>query len=221
MKNTIQELTQDLAQQIAALPLAEKVDALNTVRAALHEISPFQAEPVDFVKWVPVAEVEANTYNPNHVATPELDLLYLSIKEDGITMPIVAMPEAERLTHRIVDGFHRSRTIRERKDIFQRTHGYAPLSLIEKNTADRMASTIRHNRARGEHQTELMASIIASLTAEGRSNAEIAKALGMEPEEVLRLKQVKGVAEMLANRHYDRAWTVVLSNKEAAVEPES
>lgn len=208
----IEDLTKELCAQIAALPLAEQVGALNAVRAALHDVSPFQSEPVDYVKWVAASDVEANEYNPNFVATPEFNLLYLSIKEDGITMPIVAMPNPDA-PHKIVDGFHRSRTIRERKDIAERTHGYMPVSLIEKPLAERMAATIRHNRARGEHQTELMGEIVASLTEEGKTHAEIAKALGMEPEEVLRLKQVKGVAEILANRQYDRAWEVVLDSE--------
>lgn len=211
MDNQILQLAEQLAQRIAALPLAGQVEALNSVRAALHQISPFKAEPVDFVKWALSADVEANEYNPNFVATPELNLLYLSIKEDGITMPIVAMPN-EGAPHKIVDGFHRSRTIRERRDIGDRTHGYLPLSLIEKPLADRMAATIRHNRARGEHQTELMGEIVASLTREGKTNADIARALGMEAEEVLRLKQVRGCATALANRAYDRAWEVNLDD---------
>lgn len=215
---TIEKLTSELCAQIAALPFSEKIEALNSVRAALHEISPFKDEPVDYVKWVPSVEVEANSHNPNFVSKPEMDLLYLSIKEDGITMPIVAMEKPEG-GHQIVDGFHRNKTITIRPDIANRTHGYTPVSIINKTLAEWVASMVRHNRARGEHETERMAEIAALMTNEGCTNTEIAKALGMEPEEVLRLKQVKGVAVALANRHYDRAWEVVLDAEVKIAKP--
>lgn len=245
---TIQELTAQLCAQIAALSLADKVNALNETRAALHAISPFQNEPVDFVKWVPALDVEGNEYNPNKVARPEMVLLELSILEDGYTQPIVSYPlskairrlqvegksdeeimqmlqiDAEKLTRfasaddrrEVTDGFHRNRVGKESAKVNKRIHGYLPVTAIRpdrENIANRRAATIRHNRARGEHETERMAELVSLLTKDGLTNAEIAKALGMEPEEVLRLKQVKGVAEMLANRHYDRAWMVVVDSE--------
>lgn len=248
---TITELTKELCAQVAALPLPEKVEALNAVRAALHEISPFKNEPVDCVFWVPGNTVEANDYNPNFVAKPEMDVLYTSIKEDHFTMPIVtyrlsaairrlegqglnddAIQEkleisAEQLARframadgrEVVDGFHRNRTAKERLDIKQRLFGYLPVtSLLQDDKANRKASTVRHNRGTGEPVTEKMAALIGQLGAK-RSNTEIANAMGMEPEEILRLQQVEGVAVKLANRHYDRAWEVVLDSEVKVAKP--
>ncbi|MFW5760208.1 MAG: IbrB-like domain-containing protein [Cyclobacteriaceae bacterium] len=185
----------------------QKVDALNEARKILsRKSSPFVFEPVDCVLWVYNSRIKANEYNPNKVVTPEMELLYESIKQDGFTMPIVTFPNADHHEYEIVDGFHRSITGTKRKDIKKRVHGYLPASIVNKDLKDRMASTVRHNRARGKHEVNLMGVMIEKLTSMGMDNVQIAKNLGMQPEEILRLKQQQGIAEFYKHREYSRAW---------------
>ena len=148
--------------------------------------------PVYNVKRVPVEKIEANDYNPNKVATKEMELLYISIKEDGYTMPIVCYYDKENDKYILVDGFHRYRVIKEHKDIYEREGGCLPVSVIEKDINDRMASTIRHNRARGKHEVELQANLV-SMLKEGWSEEKIMKELGMTLEEVQRLLGLVGI----------------------------
>jgi ParB-like chromosome segregation protein Spo0J len=190
------------------LPLDEKVEALNHIREVLHEFSPFKSEPVDFVKWVKNPLVHANDYNPNSVAPPEMALLHRSIQADGYTQPIVSMPNPDG-KYEVIDGFHRHRVGKECTDIQARVHGYLPLVQIRESQADRnnrMAATIRHNRARGEHRVESMADIVVELKRRFWSDEKIAKELGMEPDEVLRLTQVTGLAGLFADREFSEAW---------------
>jgi ParB-like chromosome segregation protein Spo0J len=200
-----------LAEQISLLPLADKVAALNDVRAALHEVSPFKSEPVDFVRWVPSSSVYANDYNPNSVAPPEMELLRLSIDADGYTQPIVAMRDSGAEINEVIDGFHRHRVGKECKDIQARVHGYLPLVNINadrRDKSDRMASTIRHNRARGKHQVEAMSDIVVELKRRNWSDEKIAKNLGMDADEVLRLCQINGIAEAFKDQDFSEAWEV-------------
>lgn len=148
--------------------------------------------PVYNVRKVPVEKIEANDYNPNKVAKREMDLLYTSIKEDGYTMPIVCYYDKDRDKYIVVDGFHRYRTIMEHKDIYNRENGCLPVSVIEKDINDRMASTIRHNRARGKHEVELQANLVKMLK-DGWSEEKIMKELGMTLEEVQRLLGLTGI----------------------------
>lgn len=148
--------------------------------------------PVYNVRKVPVDKIEANDYNPNKVATKEMELLYTSIKEDGYTMPIVCYYDEARDKYIVVDGFHRYRTIMEHKDIYEREDGCLPVSVIEKDINDRMASTIRHNRARGKHEVELQANLVKMLK-EGWDEIKIMKELGMTLEEVQRLLGLTGI----------------------------
>lgn len=192
---------------LAALPDAERIEAINAVKMMLHEASPFREEPVDCVLWLPADEVIANDYNPNKVAPPEMRLLELSIKEDGYTQPIVAYGENHH--YEVVDGFHRNRVGKECPAIRERIHGYLPLSLINhdrEDKGDRMAATIRHNRARGKHTIDGMSEIVMDLTRRNWSEEKIARELGMEPDEVLRLKQITGLAEMFADEEFSEAW---------------
>ena len=192
---------------IGQLPIDERIGAINTLREWLHEISPFKTEPVDFVKWVKSPLVHANDYNPNSVAPPEMELLRLSISSDGYTQPIVSMPVNE--AYEVIDGFHRHRVGKECKDIQERVHGYLPLVQIrssQTDKSDRMAATIRHNRARGEHRVDSMAEIVVELKRRFWSDEKIAKELGMEPDEVLRLTQVTGLAGLFADREFSEAW---------------
>lgn len=162
--------------------------------------------PVYNVKAIPVEKIRANEYNPNKVAPPEMKLLYDSIKQDGYTMPIVCYYNAEEDVYEIVDGFHRYSIMLKFNDIYKRENGKLPVSVIEKDIAERMASTIRHNRARGEHDVDLMSNIISELHKVGRSDKWIAKHLGMDADEVLRLKQITGLAELFKDREFSRAW---------------
>ena len=199
-------LTQ-LCAEIAALPEGEKIAALNEARKALHEISPFSGEPVDCVLWVPADQVEANDYNPNTVAPPEMRLLELSIGEDGYTQPIVAWGKNDY--YEVVDGFHRNRVGKECKSVRERVHGYLPITLINhdrEDKGDRIAATIRHNRARGKHQVAAMSDIVLELSRRNWSDAKIGRELGMEPDEVLRLKQITGLAELFSDSEFSQAW---------------
>lgn len=199
-------LTQ-LCTEIAALPDGEKIAALNEARKALHEISPFCGEPVDCVLWVPADQVEANDYNPNTVAPPEMRLLELSIGEDGYTQPIVAW--GKNNYYEVVDGFHRNRVGKECKTVRERVHGYLPITLINhdrEDKGDRIAATIRHNRARGKHQVAAMSDIVLELSRRNWSDAKIGRELGMEPDEVLRLKQITGLAELFSDAEFSQAW---------------
>lgn len=162
--------------------------------------------PVYNVRRVPVEKIRANEYNPNKVARPEMDLLYQSIKEDGYTMPIVCYYHAEDDMYEIVDGFHRYTIILRHKDIFEREGGCLPVSVIDKPISERMASTIRHNRARGTHNIDLMSSIVAELVEMGKSDAWIARHLGMDVDEILRLKQITGLAALFADKEFSKAW---------------
>jgi hypothetical protein len=204
----IKKLASTLKDAINSLPTNdEKVDFLNYVRAELHEVSPLKHHPVDFVRWEKSNNVEVNEYNPNAVAPPEMQLLYESILNDGYTMPIVAFKESENF--KIVDGFHRRETERRNKDISNSTLGYIPLSTIRNTQADtsnRMASTIRHNRARGSHNIELMSQIVSELVEMGKGDAWICKHIGMSIDELLRLKQITGLASLFLNKDFSESW---------------
>jgi ParB-like chromosome segregation protein Spo0J len=207
---TTKEQAQGLAAAIALLPLAERVTALNEARAALHEVSPFRAEPVDLVEWVSGEAVTSNDYNPNSVAPAEMKLLEHSIVCDGYTQPIVSLAEGDGFE--VVDGFHRNRVGKESPAVRERVHGYLPIVRIKASQTgkpDRMASTVRHNRARGKHSVDGMSSIVLELTRRNWSEAKIAKELGMDADEVLRLKQITGLAEMFASREFSEAWEPV------------
>lgn len=155
---------------------------------------------------VPIEKIIPNTYNPNAVAPPEMRLLYDSIKEDGYTMPIVCYYSQTQDVYVIVDGFHRYRIMLEHKDIYKRENGMLPVTVIDKPLSNRMASTIRHNRARGSHDVDLMSNIIKELHTIGRSDAWISKHMGMSRDEILRLKQITGLAELFRDVKFGQAW---------------
>lgn len=201
----------DLFAVLDDLPEPERVELLNAFRRALAEHSPFSSEPVDCVQWVPVDSVAANDYNPNSVAPPEMELLRVSIMADGYTQPIVANLEDDH--YEVVDGFHRNRVARECADVAERVHGYLPIVQIrqsQQDRGDRMAATIRHNRARGKHQVEAMSEIVLELKRRNWSDEKIGRELGMDPDEVLRLAQITGLAEVFADRAFSEAWEAVI-----------
>ena len=162
--------------------------------------------PVYNVIAVPFEKIVPNTYNPNAVAPPEMKLLYDSIKEDGYTMPIVCYYIKFKDVYVIVDGFHRYRVMKEHQDIYDREHGMLPVSVIDKPLSNRMASTVRHNRARGSHDVDLMSNIIRELHEIGRSDAWISQHLGMDRDELLRLKQITGLTALFRDVDFGRAW---------------
>lgn len=162
--------------------------------------------PVYNILSVPIDKITANTYNPNSVAPPEMQLLYESIKADGYTMPIVCYYDKAVDNYIIVDGFHRYRIMLEHKDIYEREGGMLPVSVIDKPIDQRMASTIRHNRARGSHNVELMSNIVKELHELGRSDAWISRHLGMDKDEILRLKQITGLAALFKDVKFGKAW---------------
>lgn len=203
IKNTAQEI----ADQIAKMPLNEKVEALNQVREILHMVSPFSKEPVDFVRWVLNSQVTANDYNPNKVAPPEMQLLEVSIINDGYTQPIVTFPHDGQ--NETVDGFHRGRVGKESILVNQRVMGYLPVVEIRSEAQDRnsrIASTIRHNRARGKHQVSAMSEIVMELKNRNWNNKRIARELGMDEDEILRLCQVSGLEDMFKDTDFNKAW---------------
>lgn len=198
-----------LIAQIEFLPDDQRIEAINQVKLALHQISPLKENPVDCVLWVKADTLLANDYNPNVVAPPEMTLLKKSIEADGYTQPIVTYDLGD---HReIVDGFHRSRVGKETKVIRQQLHGYLPVTTIRverENREDRIAATIRHNRARGRHQVDNMSEIVVELSRRNWSNEKIGRELGMEADEVLRLKQISGLAELFADKEFSVAWEI-------------
>lgn len=189
------------------VPFDERVYLLNECRRILHQHSPFKDEPVDFVEWVDCRSVEANDYNPNSVAPPEMELLRVSIMADGYTQPIVTMPADD--SRIVVDGFHRNRVGKECADVNARVNGHLPVVSIrntQEDRGDRIAATIRHNRARGKHKVDAMSEIVVELKRRNWSDEKIGRELGMDPDEVLRLCQISGLAEMFADAEFSEAW---------------
>lgn len=203
----IVEDSRTMAQQLALLPIDERIAMLNEVRTILHSVSPFQSEPVDLVLWVKQSEVQANEYNPNAVAPPEMRLLEHSILENGYTQPIVAHREDNHDV--VVDGYHRNRVGRESESVRARIHGYLPITRIRAERSDlgsRVAATVQHNRARGEHSVDLMSGLVRQLYEAGWKDQQIQKELGMEIDEVIRLKQITGLAALFKDREFSEAW---------------
>lgn len=199
-----------LFKQLAELEDDARMEAVNAIRKALREYSPMKREPVDCVLWVKGEEVYANDYNPNNVAPPEMRLLQLSIMQDGYTQPIVVWPDGDG--YEVIDGFHRNRVGKEVGAVKKRIQGRLPVAIINTDRTakeDRIAATIRHNRARGKHAVDAMADIVLDLSRRNWSEEKIAKELGMEADEVLRLKQVTGLAEAFANQDFSEAWEAV------------
>lgn len=201
-----QELNK-IIDYIYSLDLDQKVEVINEIREAIHNVSPFKAEPTDFIRWVKKENVYANSYNPNSVAPTEMDLLKLSIEADGYTQPIVTMNSENG--REVIDGFHRHLVGKTYDPIQNRVHGYLPVVTINsdrESLEDRMAATVRHNRARGKHKVESMSEIVVHLKKRKWSDEKIAKHLGMDSDEVLRLRQISGLAEAFLDREFSEAW---------------
>lgn len=199
----------DIFNRLQYSSLENKVHIINELRVYIHKISPFKNEPVDLVRWVKHEDVVANDYNPNKVAPPEMELLEVSIMNDGYTQPIVTWMNDKKGKTEVIDGFHRNRVARESKIVNDRIKGYLPIVDIRKEQSsknDRIASTIRHNRARGKHQVDAMSEIVIELKNRNWTNKRVAKQLGMDEEEVLRLCQVSGLEHLFSDKDFSKAW---------------
>ena len=209
--HTVEQVTDDLLHHLSGLEGDDLITAINDIRYKLHKASPFKNEPVDYVRWVKNTEVTANDYNPNSVAPPEMELLRTSIDADGYTQPIVGNEEGDKIV--VVDGFHRHRVGKEYPEIAARVNGYLPVVQIRAEQVDlehRMASTIRHNRARGKHKVEAMSDIVIELKRRNWSNEKISKNLGMDADEVLRLCQITGLQEAFADQDFSQSWDAII-----------
>lgn len=207
--NDIAERALALFSELAALSPEARIESINKIRLILHEYSPFSKEPVDCVLWVPAGEVQANDYNPNSVAPPEMKLLEHSISEDGYTQPIVTW--RNDALYEVIDGFHRNRVGKESPIVRERLKGYLPVTVVNDSRTDRtdrIAATIRHNRARGKHKVEAMSDIVIELKRRNWTDEKIGRELGMDPDEVLRLTQITGLAEMFINEEFSQAWDI-------------
>lgn len=195
----------EILKQYGDATFDEKVKIYNDISQKLYDFLGVN-HPVLNVQLVPVDDVKGNDYNPNKVAPPEMNLLALSIRKDGLTMPCVVANDESGYV--VVDGFHRRTQVASKKDIRESLFGYLPVSKLNKDIEDRITSTVRHNMARGTHQVELSAKLITMLKKHNWTNARIGKELGMDADEVLRLKQITGLAEAFADKEFSRSWEV-------------
>ena len=180
---------------------------INEVKRALFEVIPQKHNPVDLVQWVPIDKVRANDYNPNAVAKVEMNLLFTSIKHDGYTQPVVTFYDKDKDEYIIVDGFHRYCTMKNSKYLRELNHNLLPVVVIDKSMNDRRASTIRHNRARGAHSVTGMSDLVYKMLKDGWSDVQICNELGMEADELIRLKYITGFAKLYEKKEYNLAWT--------------
>lgn len=189
------------------LPFEEKVSLFNKITQELYDWMNLNHPSLN-VQLIPANEIIGNDYNPNHVAPPEMKLLKLSIKKDGVTMPVVVCdtPENNKYPYTVVDGFHRTTVIQQDKEVNASLHGYVPISRLNKKLEERITSTVRHNMARGTHQVELSAKLVTMLKKHNWTNARIGLELGMDADEVLRLKQITGLAEAFKDEEFSKSW---------------
>lgn len=217
----IEQKIQEIINEISQLEPEKQIETINTLKLKLHEASPFRDEPVDCVLWVKAEKIQANDYNPNKVAPPEMELLKVSILSDGYTQPIVTFPENCHYT--VIDGFHRNRVGKEIPEVKDRVKGYLPITIIrpsQEDKGDRIAATIRHNRARGKHQIQGMSAIVLELKRRNWSDDKIAKNLGMDADEILRLTQISGLKEMFKDQDFSLAWEAVDTTNELDIDEE-
>ena len=197
-------LLSQLQSQFDAAP--DKPAFIESIKTWLFAASPFALHPVDFVRWIPVERIVANDYNPNSVAKTEMELLYTSIDHDGFTQPVVVVFDQEQDRYVVVDGFHRYSTVRLNQSIFARTFGRVPCVVLNKTIEQRMAATIRHNRARGKHSITGMSNVVFGMLEQGMSDTEVCHDLGMEADELIRLKHVTGFSKLFDRVEYRKAW---------------
>ncbi|HAU5548495.1 TPA: hypothetical protein JD275_05920 [Proteus mirabilis] len=211
---TIETIISVLKEYLAKLNDEQKIEALNKIKISLHQISPFKNEPTDCVLWIKQQQVIANDYNPNVMSPTEKRLLETSLVKNGYTQPVVVLPIQQSKNKpsqwQVVDGYHRY-LLSKKNSLNKRINGYLPITIldVESHTmADQMAATIRHNRARGQHQVAAMSDIVRDLSRLGWNDQKIGDELGMSQDEVLRLKQISGLAELFSEHDFSEAWTV-------------
>lgn len=207
---TLSSLLVELEKLFSQMEQQEIICSINQINRLLSSFSPFKSEPINCIQWVSINDVSANDYNPNQVAPPEIRLLYTSLITTGFTQPLVAWQDNNG-HYTLIDGFHRFSLAKKRKLLFRRLYGYVPIVAVNHLVEDRpkyIAETIRHNRARGEHQIQAMSSVVLELSRLGWDNIKIGTELGMDADEVLRLKQISGLIDMFQDREFSEAWTV-------------
>ena len=211
-------ITEDINNTKEPLNEQDKILYLEILKDKLNKMTSLSSQPVNQTRWVDIDKVEANDYNPNAVAKVEMSLLYTSIKHDGYTQPVVTIYDEEKDKYVIVDGFHRYFVCKSNKDILERNHGKLPIVVIEKDINDRMASTVRHNRARGKHSIDGMSNMVFKMLDNGWKDEDICNHLGMQPDELLRLKHITGFSKLFEDAEYSKAWTtksqILLQKKE-------
>ncbi|HDU8687060.1 TPA: ParB-like nuclease domain-containing protein [Proteus mirabilis] len=211
---TIETVLSVLKDYLVKLNNEQKIEALNKIKISLHQISPFKNEPIDCVLWIKRQQIIANDYNPNVMSPTEKRLLETSLVKDGYTQPVVVLPIQQSKNKpsqwQVVDGYHRY-LLSKKNSLNKRINGYLPITVldVESHTmADQMAATIRHNRARGQHQVAAMSDIVRDLSRLGWNDQKIGDELGMSQDEVLRLKQISGLAELFSEHDFSEAWTI-------------
>lgn len=184
--------------------------ALNNVQSIVSELRPIDEFPIDDVKFVPLEKVSANSYNPNQVSDNEMELLYKSIKADGYTQPVVCVEDetydGDETRLEIIDGFHRYITMKRHSDIRERSNGLLPITVLDKTMNEQRAATVRHNRASGKHTTSGKSQVVFEMLQDGWDDERICEELGMEPEELARLKHTSGFAKLFDDTDYSQPW---------------
>jgi len=184
----------------------EKIVFFEEIKELIHNNSPLKEQPVNRIKWVDVNKVSPNDYNPNSVAKKEMGLLYTSILHDGYTQPVVTIYDEVKDKYIIIDGFHRYFTCKSNKDILDRNKGRLPIVVLNKDINDRMASTVRHNRARGMHSVTGMSSMVFNMLENGWEDVDICNELGMSVEELVKLKHITGFSKLFEDKEYSKSW---------------
>ena len=184
----------------------EQIVFFENIKELIHKISPLKEQPVNRVLWVNINKVSPNDYNPNSVAKKEMGLLYTSILHDGYTQPVVTIYDEEQKKYIIIDGFHRYFTCKSNPEILERNKGRLPIVVLNKNINDRMASTVRHNRARGMHSVTGMSSMVFNMLENGWQDQDICNELGMSVEELVKLKHITGFSKLFQDKEYSKSW---------------
>jgi len=218
MTEAVETIETYIEKDISDLTEEHKILYVEKLKEKLNNITNLKTQPVNHIRWVDIEKVQANDYNPNSVAKVEMGLLYTSIKHDGYTQPVVTIYDKEIDKYIIVDGFHRYFVCKSNKDILERNHGKLPIVVIDKDINDRMASTVRHNRARGKHSVNGMSHMVFAMLDNGWKDEDICNHLGMEADELLRLKHITGFSKLFEDAEYSKAWTtksqILLQKKE-------
>lgn len=200
-------MTDNLSKELTkALSIEDNIELIEEIKEVLHKNSVLKTQPINRIKWVKIEEVTPNDYNPNSVAKKEMGLLYTSIKQDGYTQPIVTIYDPKEKMYVIVDGFHRYYTAKTNEDILERNKGRIPIVVIDKDINDRMASTVRHNRARGMHSVTGMSSMVFQMLENGWSDEDICNEVGLGIEELVKLKHITGFSKLFEDAEYNKAW---------------